>query len=475
MSRNLYLGADIGVALELLPDMPAAAQFMWDQVAATDFDSRVGLLAAEAAAARPDVIGLQEATTWSCRPSPLSSPEPVFDFTEQFLAATEAAGVPYAVAEKDGEQALNPGYSIPSIPLLTKVEDPDTFQPLFGTDSAYCGFVIGDALLVREDLAGAVQAAGTVEYAERYAIVPVVFTIDRGYAWADLDVAGTTVRAVTTHLESLWSDGAVPPSATQAAQLAADLASTTAPTIVIGDFNSDPRDPRGPEDPNPGGQPEAWSDCPAQPTSPTAQTADPACSAYWTMIAAGFADSGPDALAPENWTWGSSGDLAGPDPERLGVSLPQGNAAGFTDRLDYVFTRNGASATNALVIGNEWPDGDHMWDCDDPTQIATTEASSALLAEANAGPAITGRGVCLPTDHAGLVVAVSIEANPAASAPPLDENSSLIRIDLLGWLLIILSVLLLLVILLVWGVYRLATRGRRRRRRAAAAASSGAG
>ncbi len=66
--------------------MPAAAQVMWDQVAATDFDQRVTLLAEEAAAAKPDVIGLQEATIWSCRPKPWSSPVPVFDFTEQFLA-----------------------------------------------------------------------------------------------------------------------------------------------------------------------------------------------------------------------------------------------------------------------------------------------------------------------------------------------------------------------------------------------------
>ncbi|MEY2768645.1 MAG: hypothetical protein RL359_281, partial [Actinomycetota bacterium] len=40
MSRNIYLGADVGVALELIPNMPAAAQFMWDQVNKNDFSKR---------------------------------------------------------------------------------------------------------------------------------------------------------------------------------------------------------------------------------------------------------------------------------------------------------------------------------------------------------------------------------------------------------------------------------------------------
>ena len=69
VSRNIYLGADVGSALELLPDMPAAAQLMWEQVAATDFSRRAPLLAEELAADAPDVVAIQEATTWECRPT----------------------------------------------------------------------------------------------------------------------------------------------------------------------------------------------------------------------------------------------------------------------------------------------------------------------------------------------------------------------------------------------------------------------
>ena len=290
-------------------------------------------------------------------------------------------------------------------------------------------------------------------------------------------IAGTTVRVVTTHLESLWATDSEVPSAEQARQLVADLSTTTVPTIVIGDFNSDPRDPREPgsSEPggsNPGGQPEAGAACAAQSEPVTAANADMTCSAYWTMIDAGFTDAGPDAMDPANRTWGSEGDLAGPNPERLEVSLEQGNDAGFTDRLDYVFTRNGATPVRAEVFGNVWPDSDEVWDCDDPSQIATTEESSTILAENGLAEPITGRGVCLPTDHAGLLAVVDVSAGPpgAVAQAPTDDHSSF-RIDLLGWILIILGTLLLILILIIWGIYRLATRGRRRRRKAEAATS----
>ena len=432
MARNLYLGADTDVVRDLLPDMPAAAQVMWDQVAATDFDQRVALLAEEAAAAKPDMIGLQEATIWSCRPKPWSSPVPVFDFTEQFLEATAEAGVPYQVAESGGTTAQNPGYGIPPIPFLTTMNDPDTFQPLFGSDTADCGFVIGDALLVREDIAKDVLAVGTGEYEERYPVAPVVFEVDRGYAWADIAIAGTTVRVVTTHLESSWKGVDMVPSAEQARQLVTDLSTTTVPTIVMGDFNSDPRDPREPgsSEPggsNPGGQPEASDTCPAQSEPVTAANADASCSAYWTMIDAGYTDVGPDAMDPKNRTWGADGDLAGPKPERLEVALEQGNDAGFTDRLDYVFTRNGATPVRAEVFGNTWPDSDQVWACDDPSQIATTEESSAILAEKGLpSPSPGAACACRPTMRGSWQSSTSPPGHPvpSPSRPPRTTRRS---------------------------------------------------
>ena len=180
MSRNIYLGADVGVALELIPNMPAAAQFMWDQVNKNDFSKRSIALAAEIKKYQPDVIGLQEATIWYCKKNAWSKKTEVFDFADQLL---QALGGDYVLASKDGTTAFNPGYSINPIPFLTMVKDPDRFQKLFGQDKAACGFQIGDALAIKKSLASEVIKVGNTEYEASYSIVPTLMTIYRGYTW----------------------------------------------------------------------------------------------------------------------------------------------------------------------------------------------------------------------------------------------------------------------------------------------------
>ncbi|MBU6352668.1 MAG: hypothetical protein KJS67_01365, partial [Actinomycetales bacterium] len=144
MSRNIYLGADVGVAMKLLPNFPAAAQFMWDQVRTTDFSARAPKLAAEFATTKPDVIGIQEATIWYCKKDLWSGKVEVFNFLNTLIDETKKTGVGYSLAEVDDISAFNPGYSIAAIPYLTKVVDPEVFRPLFKQDSAACGFTIGD-------------------------------------------------------------------------------------------------------------------------------------------------------------------------------------------------------------------------------------------------------------------------------------------------------------------------------------------
>ena len=343
MSRNIYLGADVGVALELIPNMPAAAQFMWDQVKATDFSKRSALFVEEINRESPDVIGLQEATIWYCKAHFWSSKTEVFNFTDELLKALDGR---YVIAEHQGKQAFNPGYSIGPIPFLTTVNDPDTFQPLFGSNKASCGFQIGDALLVKSDRAADVLAVGNTEYEAIYKVVPTLMEIRRGYTWADIRIGSTTTRFVTTHLESLFSENEVPTAALQAEQLITDLRKTKAPVIVMGDFNSDPRDPRGLDSPNPGGQPVANTKCAVGATE---------CNAYRLMRQAGFIDAGPDASDPAAYTWGMNALLSAPDSKRVEAARKMGNNFGFTDRLDYIFFKNGVEVSTSRVIGIQPP------------------------------------------------------------------------------------------------------------------------
>ena len=416
MSRNLYLGADVGVALELIPDFSAAAQFMWSQVAATDFSKRAPVLAAEVINSGADVVGLQEATNWYCKKNLWSKKTIVFNFTEEFLAATKSLGHEYVLASKDGVDALNIGYSIPAIPFLTMVEDPKIFQPLFGSDKAACGFEIGDALVVKKELASKVLQVGNTEYEASYSIVPKIMTIYRGYTWADIDFNGSAVRVVTTHLESLWDSGITPNAALQAKQLVTDLAKTDMPLIVIGDFNSDPRDPRVDSKSNPGGQPESSAICPAQVDMPTIDSAIDNCNAYWIMRRAGFSDAGPDSAKGANYTWGMSALLAGPELERYKAALAMGNNYGFTDRLDYIFSKNGVKASSAKIIGNTWPQGS-TWACDNEEQM-----NNALAISEEMNIDMPASKFCNSTDHASIVAQFILPAN-SELAPALDDHA----------------------------------------------------
>ena len=418
MSRNIYLGADVGVALELIPNFPAAAQFMWDQVKKTDFTKRANKLAAEAALDKPALIGIQEATTWYCKKNLWSEKVAVFDFLTQFIKATQATETSYSLASFDGVDAFNPGYSIAAIPYLTKVEDPDLFLSLFGSTSAACGFTIGDAILVRDDLKKNIVQVGNTEYDATYSIVPTIMTIYRGYTWVDFKFNGSLVRVISTHLESIWDENKVPNSALQAAQLIEDLKGAKMPLIVMGDFNADPRDPRAESEPNPGLQPVISEACP---TSGIAS-----CNAYKAMIDAGFTNASPDATDPRYFTWGASALLNGPDSNRIEVAKEFGNQYGFTDRLDYIFTKNVYATVSSKLIGNIYPDGSSIWDCGDEK--------------------------CFASDHAGLVATIEIPRSMANQDPALPDHA---RFPLGIWHFVAIA----LVSLISW---RIARRFRRR-------------
>ena len=181
------------------------------------------------------------------------------------------------------------------------------------------------------------------------------------------------MRFISTHLESIWDENKVPNAAKQANQLIADLKDTNMPIVVIGDFNADPRDPRPANAANPGLQPTASDECPA---------GDSKCNAYRLMVEAGFNDAGPDSSDPTTYTWGMDALLTGPDPDRLNAGQSMGNEYGFTDRLDYIFTKNGVDVTTSQIIGYKAPYAtDHAGVFAEFTILNTLSGESAPLPE----------------------------------------------------------------------------------------------
>ena len=106
MTRNVYLGADL-IPLAAAPDQQTfeqnAAQ-RFQTVERNDFVRRAKALAAEIKKAKPDIIGVQEATVWRRGPdgvkdgSTTPATQVIYDSTEELLKALRSAGAPYREA-----------------------------------------------------------------------------------------------------------------------------------------------------------------------------------------------------------------------------------------------------------------------------------------------------------------------------------------------------------------------------------------
>lgn len=115
------------------------------------------------------------------------------------------------------------------------------------------------------------------------------------------------------------------------------------------------------------------------------------------MLDAGFKNASPDFKDPRYFTWGATALLNGPDPARLPSAKEFGNQYGFTDRLDYIFTKNAYATISSKIIGNVYPDGSSTWDC--------------------------GGSKCFASDHAGVVATVELPRGAATEDPPLPAHA----------------------------------------------------
>jgi endonuclease/exonuclease/phosphatase family metal-dependent hydrolase len=228
MSRNLYLGADI-IKLVAAPDVAGEqqqVQLLHQVVDQTNFPLRAQALAAEIAASKPDVIGLQEVARYYRTPDGAAAgtpaTQPLYDWMTLLQGELAKRDQHYRVVVEQTELDI----TVPS------------------AEGFGLRLKLGNAVLLRTGKGARVTHVKALsgQFANQLEVSLPDQAVDlhRGYAGLDGVVGGLKFRFLDPHAEA-YSDAAANGQFQEL--LAGPARSKTLPTIIAGDFNSDPADP----------------------------------------------------------------------------------------------------------------------------------------------------------------------------------------------------------------------------------------
>jgi Endonuclease/Exonuclease/phosphatase family len=252
MTRNVFLGADLGPALAA-PSIPAAidgAGVIWNEFQSTNFPERAVPLAREIKAAKPDLVGLQEVALWQKQvPSdggapPIALPgfpaRPATEVEQDFLALLmqELAAIDahYKVVEVQTEFTGE---------LPADVDGKDNTGFPFGADLD-ARLTMRDVILAREE--SKVTLGDTAGGNYRNKFTPVIagiipLPVDRGWLSVEGKVmesetdSAIRFRFVNTHLEAFGDDRIREEQAKELFAPGGPLDSDEQ-VILVGDLNS---------------------------------------------------------------------------------------------------------------------------------------------------------------------------------------------------------------------------------------------
>ncbi len=233
MTRNLFLGADLGPALASTSQIQfvEANGGILTQVDATNFPTRAKGLAAEIRGKKPDLVGLQEVALWRTGPFSLDpvngGPKTAVTVKQDFLELL--------LAELNrGKKLYRPAY----------VQQEFDFE----APAAYTTLINGrltmrDVILVRRGAGVRVKGAtgGNFNTLFTPSIAGVVVPVTRGWTRAEVKVRKSPwFRFANAHFEAFDDETQVPSIRAQQAQEFADaVKKTKRPVVILGDFNSD--------------------------------------------------------------------------------------------------------------------------------------------------------------------------------------------------------------------------------------------
>jgi endonuclease/exonuclease/phosphatase family metal-dependent hydrolase len=286
MTRNVVPGLDNAApVVEAVASGDAfaimlAVEQVWQEVVFSNIPARADALAAEIAAVRPDVVGLQEAALWRSEPGSDFTGIPdawrvEYDVVKLLLAGLRERGLRYDVV------AVTANFDLELPRLNLDGSGKPHPEDIRWTDR--------DVLLVRDG----VEVLGA-DHGTFAAFLPLGYgiVIERGWVSADVAVRGIPLRLVSAHLEDMDLDTQL----SQAAELLSVPGATSLPTVFIGDYNSN-----------------------ANP--------DPTSGAYQLLIGSGLTDA---------WTVAHAGD---PGLTCCHDPLLSDPGTAFTQRVDLVLYR----------------------------------------------------------------------------------------------------------------------------------------
>jgi len=247
MTRNLYLGADIFKVVEAAqadPDtIPFAVAEVFQTAMYTNFPARAEAIADEIARYKPQVVGLQEVSTYYIQTpgdflagNPVQAETLVIDFYTVLDAALKARGMEYTA------------FTVSNADIEMPMVDPNADPPYYLSDIR---LVDHDVILVREDHDAVEVINGNYQAQLVLDLGGTNVSFSRGYVAVDVDVKGTTYRFVNTHLEVRSAPESVFRyfQAKQMEELMGTLAYLSSvdpkPIVMVGDFNSSIEDEEG--------------------------------------------------------------------------------------------------------------------------------------------------------------------------------------------------------------------------------------
>lgn len=304
MTYNVNEGTDFLEVLSAtnLPDFLQAVQITLNNIDSTNPPLRMKAVAWEIAQTEPDLVGLQEVTTWTV------GGQVRYDMLQELIAALHDLGEDYAPVVVVDEFKL----AAPLPDLVTVVQG-----------------VNHDVILARVEsemeLSNFQQGHFGVILPVPIPVPPGVLPIPRGWGSVDVTLHGQSFRFVVSHLENYnpLAPGTLLIQRAQAAELVTGAAGIKGAVIIAVDTNAD------------------------------ALGGDPTIANYQLIRSFGFGDAWA-AVHPvqPGATWGFM-----PDPNDPRSIVYQ--------RIDYIFFNNGVRALNARLAGQRPQDKvDGLWPSD---------------------------------------------------------------------------------------------------------------